>query len=407
MRDEASDAGLWPAPGLTYGHVHVLAALRRRPTIAHGLLAHMTALSLLGGLALASVGAIRWGWISAQGGVRAPAQTAANNAGAKPATNIAATLVQPTGTYTDWYFPAVASGYKNLEWDLTVNRDPSPGHYFYSTQFWFNKDDGSVDPAGGYFGLQTRGSNPQGKIAIFSIWDATDSNGPEVSIPFGGEGEGRSVRITYPWVAGRTYHLRIAPINADGQWWGAWIKDTTTGVQSFVGQIKPAMARTQLHGTPVSFSENYVVTANTCSALEFSDASFANVAMNDRTVVSSRHRNHLADPVNCFGSYAVDAINGARQQMGNFGSSPPSVSQTATSNPTSIIQSCLFNGQAINPGPGRPTAELCRHHGISRTTFYKWKAQVRQDGHVSRQASEGAQGGEPSSQEASGREGDG
>ena len=64
----------------------------------------MTALSLLGGLALASVGAIRWGLISAQGGVRAPAQPAANNAGAKPATNIAATLVQPTGTYTDWYF---------------------------------------------------------------------------------------------------------------------------------------------------------------------------------------------------------------------------------------------------------------------------------------------------------------
>ena len=31
MRDEASDAGLWPAPGLTYGHVHVLAALHRRP----------------------------------------------------------------------------------------------------------------------------------------------------------------------------------------------------------------------------------------------------------------------------------------------------------------------------------------------------------------------------------------
>ena len=37
-----------------------------------------------------------------------------------------------------------------------------------------------------YFGLQTRGAEPTGKIAIFSVWGALDAEGPEHAAPFGG-----------------------------------------------------------------------------------------------------------------------------------------------------------------------------------------------------------------------------
>ena len=56
---------------------------------------------------------------------------------------------------------------------------------------------------------------------------------------------------------------------------------------------------------------------------------------------------------------------------------------------------------------GRPTAEVCRKHGIIGATFYKWKAQVWRHGGVGREASEGAGGGEPEAEEAAGRTGDG
>src|ERR1700678_2284257 len=48
-------------------------------------------------------------------------------------------------------------------------------------------------------GLQTRGSEPTGKIAIFSVWGAIDAEGPEYAAPFGGEGVGMTVRASYNW----------------------------------------------------------------------------------------------------------------------------------------------------------------------------------------------------------------
>ena len=294
------------------------------------------------------------GWVYAHVDVCAQGQTVVNNTCTNPTTNTPPATVKPTGTYTYWYFPD-SNTYTDLSWDVTVNRDPSPGAYFYSTQFYFRKDDGTRDPSGGYFGIQTKGSNPTGKIAVFSIWDAVDSSGPEISIPFGGEGVGRSVRISYPWIEGRTYHLRVAPMGTDGAWWGAWIKDSVTGAESSVGQIKIAAPHTKLYGQAISFTENYVVTATTCSALEFSDASFTSMAMNSGGVTTSSRTNRLPDPPNCSGSYSVNLSNGSRHQMANFGTAlsdyvAPSPTPSPASSPTPAHQSCTFNNQTIADG---------------------------------------------------------
>jgi len=249
--------------------------------------------------------------------------------------------VGPTGTYSDWNFPGsvTTTDYKNFSWDVTVNVDPSPQSYFYSTQFWFIQDDKSIDPNGGYFGIQTNGSAPTGKIAIFSIWGAVDASGPEYAQPFGAEGTGYSVRITYPWVQGRTYHLRIGPISADGQWWGAWIKDTVTGMENFVGQIKLSVPRLLLYNPPLSWTEYYGPPFSTCGGYNLSDVSFTNVAANDGAIKPNRYNNHLASPVNCPGSYIVNITDGTRQQMAASSDTlPPSV-------PTGLTATAISSSQ--------------------------------------------------------------
>ena len=60
------------------------------------------------------------------------------------------------------------SGYDEMRWDLEPRTDPSPVGYFWSHQVAL------VGGEGGYLGLQSEGSDPTGKIAIFSVWGAID-----------------------------------------------------------------------------------------------------------------------------------------------------------------------------------------------------------------------------------------
>ncbi len=58
---------------------------------------------------------------------------------------------------------------------MTPEIDPGPNAtYFWAHQF------GLVGGEGGYLGLQTKGNRADGslgKLAIFSLWDATGSDG--------------------------------------------------------------------------------------------------------------------------------------------------------------------------------------------------------------------------------------
>jgi hypothetical protein len=113
----------------------------------------------------------------------------------------------PVGTYTTWSWPPTPTGYAEFRWTLEPRTDPSPVGYFWSHQVAL------VGGEAAYVGLQTVGSEPAGKIAIFSVWGGIDAEGPEYAAPFGGEGTGMTVRIRYGWVPGRRERLAL---RADG-----------------------------------------------------------------------------------------------------------------------------------------------------------------------------------------------
>ncbi len=131
-----------------------------------------------------------------------------------------------------------ARGLYALDAGLTVLSNAPSARYFWATQFWFKNGDG------GYFGLQSNGlvrGATVPKSAIFSIWGATGAYGPACQT-FGGEGTGYSCRIEYPWVEGREYTMRLheiccAELPANDEVWGAWVRDTSTGIETFIGAI--------------------------------------------------------------------------------------------------------------------------------------------------------------------------
>ena len=164
---------------------------------------------------------------------------------------------RPTAyVWYEWPEPPVhpdLSGFFNVDVELTIQTAAPPGYgLFWAHQFMFKEqvDDPNAQP-GGYIGLQ-QGSgwaSGAGKIAIFSIWDALDAEaGPGFSCsPFGGEGEGWSCRGQYGWMTGRKYRLRVWVLGTqmtavDGvvcecQWFGAWVMDITTGIETYIGRI--------------------------------------------------------------------------------------------------------------------------------------------------------------------------
>ena len=51
---------------------------------------------------------------------------------------------------------------------------------------------------------------------------------------------------------------------------------------------------------------------------------------------------------------------------------------------------------------GLSAGDVCRKHGISDATFYKWRSRIRRDGGLRRPQAEGARGREPQAEEAAG-----
>jgi hypothetical protein len=222
--------------------------------------------------------------------------------------------VRPTGTYTEWGWPPAPGGYPAFEWDLTPETDPSPDGYFWSHQFWL------VGGEAGYAGLQTQGSEPTGKIAIFSIWQAVAAEGPSYAAPFGGEGSGYTVRIPYEWEVGSTYRLSVAAAG-DGRW-AARVSDTAGRPERLIGLIQVPEGWGRLRDVSIIWTERYSGPLSSCADIGHAAAVFSVPTAGDAGTAPVRHRNYLGQPPGCPGSWVTDVPGGVRHVMGGRGRAP-------------------------------------------------------------------------------------
>jgi peptidoglycan hydrolase-like protein with peptidoglycan-binding domain len=197
----------------------------------------------------------------------------------------ASAAVRPNGTYSNWNWPASSTGYYNFDLNLTVLNNTSGSHYFWSHQFRFKGGDG------GYLGLQVGSSPNNTKIALFSIWGANGAEGPRCGTFVEGT-PGWTCRLDpYNWVLGRSYRLRIWAAGADslGEWWGAWVRDSATGVDSYVGRIRVPTSWGWLDSWSVSWTENFGPLPSTCAGFPWAKAQFNFPTADNGSVRISSH----------------------------------------------------------------------------------------------------------------------
>ena len=170
------------------------------------------------------------------------------------------------------------SGFWNIDQQVRVNRKAH--HTYWAMQWGFT----ATPNEGGYMGLQTDGirfNGTRGDTAIFSLWNATGARGS--CGPFGGEGSGISCRVPYTISTGVYYRYRVWRLESDsagGQWWGAWIMNMSTGVDTQIGAIRVSGIKT-LTTTPLNFSE-YWGDAVACTNVPISSTDFTQPAANYR-----------------------------------------------------------------------------------------------------------------------------
>ncbi|HMC51202.1 MAG TPA: hypothetical protein VKI64_00465 [Acidimicrobiales bacterium] len=218
--------------------------------------------------------------------------------------------VRPTGTYTQWQWPSAPDGYRGFQWELSPGTDPSPDGYFWSHQFWIEGGEA------GYAGLQTEGSEPTGKIAIFSVWGAVRAQGPSYAAAFGGEGSGFSVRIPYEWRVGSTYRLSIAAAGAAR--WSARVTELGGDLDRPVGEIEVPSGWGGLRDVSVMWTERYSGPLSSCADIRRAETVFS-VPVAEGGSVPAGRRNYLADPRGCPGSAVTDVPDGVLHVMGGRG----------------------------------------------------------------------------------------
>ena len=227
------------------------------------------------------------------------------------------TLTHFLDSWITW--PEKSGGYDIFDALITPESDGSPDGYFFAHYFQFTNYSGN----GGYLGLQTEGAGIGGKAAIFSIWDATDSTGPEIARPFGGEGIGQQTLIHYNWVVGKTYRLRVFK-SASPDWWEAEVQDIVTDISTPIGKIKVPVGRGGLGASSAVFHERYSGT-DSCGDLKYSSVRFNGLNANDGQIWPIRHVN-TTSPICSDRVVTTDIEQGIRSQIGII---PGTLSPTA------------------------------------------------------------------------------
>ena len=229
----------------------------------------------------------------------------------------------PTGTYTYWNWLALPvnddgkEGFLSFEHTRVIELEPEVAvGYFWSHQVTLKKGEMA------YLGLQTLGRRPdgsEGKVAIFSIWNALGARGPGLAKKFGGEGEVRQTMMPYDWQVGRRYRLRLFKSGSSrkGTEWSAEVIDEATDEVSHIGTITVSKKWAYLDNGSVMWPKRYKgKEIQDCSDVEHSKVWFETPTANGDRVKPENHRHYTTEPANFPNSRVRDKGNGVRQEMG-------------------------------------------------------------------------------------------
>jgi hypothetical protein len=150
------------------------------------------------------------------------------------------------GPHQYWTNPA-GTGAWNLDQYITISADQPMN--FWSHEFYLQGGDT------GYIGLQ---DTPNGKTAIFSLWNAT--SGTATTSGFNCQGGAENGPVwrcmgNYNWKVGVRYRLRLwetasAP---NGVTWVGTVQDTSTGVETAIGYLTSRSGQNL-----ISYSVNWI-----------------------------------------------------------------------------------------------------------------------------------------------------
>lgn len=227
----------------------------------------------------------------------------------------------PTGTYTNWNWPAAGTGYFSIEHGLVVEEVTPNAPYFWSHQFQIYGGDG------GYIGIQSNGNsiNKQvGKTAVFSIFGAgiegTPGNCEVTQAGFDGGlyGAGTSCRIPYQWTEGHAYALKAGITSSDASTvtWTGTIADFTAGGVTTIGQIKVPNTWKGVGFWSSMWTEYFGAQPATCEAQAYSRVRFLKPTVNGSVSPVSKGNTYAAGGT-CATSKITDQPDGSTvQEMG-------------------------------------------------------------------------------------------
>ncbi len=153
------------------------------------------------------------------------------------------------GPHEYWTNPSGA-GVWNLDQYITISSDQPTN--FWSHEFYLQGGDT------GYIGLQ---DTPNGKTAIFSLWNATAGSATSSGFNCQSGTEGGPVwrcMGNYSWKAGVRYRLRLweTASTPNGVTWVGTVQDTSTGIETVIGYLTSRSGQ-NLISYSVNWIENY------------------------------------------------------------------------------------------------------------------------------------------------------
>ena len=194
-----------------------------------------------------------------------------------PASPAAAAQHQNAYEYAYWNNNGMVTAGQNID-QIVLPKTKASATFWTLTFDW-----GDTGSWAGYIGLQTNGNRSNGTTgdtAVFALWGAIAYSGDVASnrCAWNAEAQGHTCAIAYTFKPGFSYRYRMWKLNADsgGQWWGAWISSSETGVDTWIGNLRvPKEHVVAVVG--VNFSE-YFGTQVSCDAVPKSVVEFTQPA---------------------------------------------------------------------------------------------------------------------------------